>query len=145
LKDDADSWLDQFAGRIAPMFKIVTFTKMLSTKGYKQKDFDDAAKGKVKLEFLRDIRKYLNTDLNWIVCGEVPVQFDKKEERLLAAYRAANAQGKAFIEQACGMATPPQPAVKQSMQGDGIQIGGSVGGTVAITNTTPKRKPRNAS
>jgi transcriptional regulator with XRE-family HTH domain len=93
-------------------------------------------------------------DVNFLVTGAyLTVTTATSEEAiLLTNYRNASAEGRSFIRHACAMAAAGntaalahQPAIDQSMHGDGIQIGGNVSGTVAITNTTPKRKPRNAS
>ena len=54
--------------------------------------------------FLRDMRRSLKTDLNWLICGDLDSALAADERALIEAYRKAPSVGKEFIRRAAGMA-----------------------------------------
>ena len=68
---------------------------------------------------LRDMRRSLKIDLNWLLCGDVDTALNQEERALVTAYRKAPTVGKEFIRHAAGMAgnitasspAPPAPEI----------------------------------
>lgn len=103
---DAGSWEAGLNKRLAQSLGLATYVDVLVREGYAKAALKAVAGGKQAPlpKLLRDMRRCLALDLNWLVCGDTDTALSQEERALVAAYRKAPSVGKEFIRQAAGMA-----------------------------------------
>lgn len=121
LDVDGESWSDGFQKRLAQSLRLENYIGVLIPEGHSRAQLKSIATGKTEppAKLLRDMRRCLALDLNWLVCGDTDAALDRDERALVAAYRKAPTVGKEFIRHASGMAgnitasspAPPAPEV----------------------------------
>lgn len=101
---DAGSWEASYRKRLKQC--LVEYRPVLVSQGHKAADLKATADGKKEAlpALLRDMRRFLTVDLNWLLTGEIATEVTPEERALLSAYRNAPVAGKEFIRQAAGMA-----------------------------------------
>lgn len=93
LDIDAESWQAGFHKRLAQSLSLETYVGILVREGYKASQLKAVATGKAEptAQLLRDLRRCLQLDLNWLVCGDSGAALTDYERSLLAGYRKADA------------------------------------------------------
>lgn len=106
LDVDGESWASGFHKRIQQTIGLETYIGILVHEGHSKAALKAVAAGKQEpsAKLLRDIRRCLQVDMNWLICGDAEGALDRDERALIAAYRKAPAVGKEFIRHASGMA-----------------------------------------
>lgn len=107
LDVDGESWASGFHKRMEQSLGLTTYVDLLVREGYSKATLKAVASGKQEpsAKLLRDIRRCLQVDMNWLICGDADGALDRDELALVAAYRKAPSVGKEFIRQASGMAS----------------------------------------
>jgi transcriptional regulator with XRE-family HTH domain len=106
LDVDGESWASGFSKRMAQSLGLATYVDLLVREGYSKTALKAIASGKQEpgVKLLRDIRRCLQVDMNWLICGDADGALDRDERALVAAYRKAPTASKEFIRHASGMA-----------------------------------------
>jgi transcriptional regulator with XRE-family HTH domain len=150
------TWEQGLAARLASELESVAIG-WLQREGHAVKAVKAVAAGKQppSLELLRDMRRYLKVDLNWLLTGEIIEAPSIVEEALLKLYRQANAETQQAVLSGLVVAAqkpkpkpkPPPlselPGAAQRAGAKSVQISGSVsGGAVISTGDTHAAKAK---
>lgn len=122
LDIDGESWQAGFQKRIAQCLGIETYVGVLVREGYKAPKLKAIASGKAEppAQLLRDMRRCLQLDLNWLVCGDSEAVMSQYERLLLTSYRKADApqqQAVGLMLSAFAPAAPKPPTLQTKITG----------------------------
>ncbi|WP_310613046.1 hypothetical protein [Limnohabitans sp.] len=106
LDVDGESWESGFRKRVEQSLGQSTYTDVLVREGHKKTDLKAALTGKQapSAKLLRDMRRSLQLDMNWLICGDTDTALSRDERAVVDAYRSATKEGKTTIAQVAAMA-----------------------------------------
>lgn len=131
LDIDGESWQAGFNKRLAQSLGMETYLGILVREGYKANQLKEVAKGlrEPSPQMLRDMRRCLQLDLNWLVCGDSDAALTPYERSLLVGYRKADAPQQQAVGLMLSAFAPPAPRPAKTQQKAGkqsIQITGPI-------------------
>lgn len=106
LDVDDGSWSSGFQKRVEQSLGLSTYTELLARDGHTKAALKAVLTGKQdpSAKLLRDMRRSLQLDMNWLICGDTDTALSKEERAMIDAYRSATKEGKSTIAQVASMA-----------------------------------------
>jgi transcriptional regulator with XRE-family HTH domain len=106
LDVDNESWSNGFQKRIEQSIGLATYMELLIREGHTKTTLKAVLAGKQEptSKLLRDMRRCLQLDMNWLICGDIDTALNKEERAVVDSYRRATKEGKTTIAQVASIA-----------------------------------------